>query len=95
MIVTILINYGGLVVSFQARHVVLLLCQYVNHLEVVRLPVYRPTQKECSDPKLYANNVRRLMAAEVRLLLICDFLQSSEHVNKPLVGMITLIIGAF
>jgi len=37
----------------------------VNHLEVVRLPVYRPTQKECSDPKLYANNVRRLMAAEV------------------------------
>lgn len=47
-----------------ARHVVFLLCQFVNHLEVVRLPVYRPTQKECSDPKLYANNVRRLMAAE-------------------------------
>lgn len=47
-----------------ARHVVLLMCQYVNHLEVVRLPVYRPTQKECSDPKLYADNVRRLMAAE-------------------------------
>ncbi|KAG6557024.1 hypothetical protein Mapa_001441 [Marchantia paleacea] len=46
------------------RHVLLLLCQFVNHLEVVRLPVYYPTAKECSDPKLYANNVRLLMSTE-------------------------------
>lgn len=67
---TVLIILGRVGVTFfQARHVILLLCQFVNHLEVVRLPVYRPTEKECSDPKLYANNVRRLMAAEVRQLL--------------------------
>ena len=54
------------VLFFQVRHVILLMCQYVNHLEVVRLPVYRPTEKECAEPKLYANNVRTLMAAEVR-----------------------------
>lgn len=53
---------------FQVRHVILLLCQFVNHLEVTHLPVYRPTEKECSDPKLYANNVRTVMAAEVRQL---------------------------
>jgi lysophosphatidylcholine acyltransferase/lyso-PAF acetyltransferase len=40
----------------------------VNHLEVVRLPVYQPTEKEYADPKLYANNVRTLMADEVRPL---------------------------
>lgn len=50
---------------FQARHVVFLLCQFVNHLEVIRLPVYYPTQEEKDDPKLYASNVRRLMATEV------------------------------
>jgi hypothetical protein len=45
----------------------------VNHLEVVRLPVYRPTEKECADPKLYANNVRTLMAAEVGQLVLDHF----------------------
>ncbi|CAA7039378.1 unnamed protein product [Microthlaspi erraticum] len=52
-----------------ARHIVFLLCQFVNHLEVVRLPVYYPTQEEKDDPKLYASNVRRLMATEGNLIL--------------------------
>jgi len=51
--------------NLQARHVFLLLCQFVNHMEVVRLPVYYPSQQEKEDPKLYANNVRKLIAMEV------------------------------
>ncbi|XP_039027101.1 lysophospholipid acyltransferase LPEAT1-like isoform X2 [Hibiscus syriacus] len=51
------------------RHVVFLLCQFVNHLEVTWLPVYHPSQQEKDNPQLYANNVRKLMAAEVGLIL--------------------------
>ncbi|KAL4311519.1 hypothetical protein GQ457_01G009830 [Hibiscus cannabinus] len=51
------------------RHVVFLLCQIVNHLEVTWLPVYHPSQQEKDNPKLYANNVRKLMAAEGGLIL--------------------------
>ncbi|XP_076895300.1 lysophospholipid acyltransferase LPEAT1-like [Bidens hawaiensis] len=46
------------------RHVILLLCQFVNYITVVRLPLYYPSQEEKEDPKLYAENVRRLMARE-------------------------------
>jgi len=51
--------------NIQARHVFLLLCQFVNYLEVIHLPVYYPSEQEKNDPKLYANNVRKLMAVEV------------------------------
>lgn len=53
--------------NFQVRHVFLLLCQFVNYLEVIHLPVYYPSEQEKNDPKLYANNVRKLMAVEVCL----------------------------
>lgn len=46
------------------RHVILILCQFVNYLEVVWLPIYVPSEKEKSDPRLYASNVRNLMALE-------------------------------
>uniref|UniRef100_A0ACD5TA39 Uncharacterized protein n=1 Tax=Avena sativa TaxID=4498 RepID=A0ACD5TA39_AVESA len=52
-----------------ARHVFLLLCQFANYLEVVHLPVYYPSEQEKDDPKLYANNVRKLMAKEGNLIL--------------------------
>ncbi|KAF3517159.1 hypothetical protein DY000_02064340 [Brassica cretica] len=52
-----------------ARHVLFLLCQFVNHLEVIRLPVYYPSQEEKDNPKLYAINVRKLMASEGNLIL--------------------------
>ncbi|KAJ1262500.1 hypothetical protein BS78_09G112800 [Paspalum vaginatum] len=52
-----------------ARHVFLLLCQFVNYLEVIHLPVYYPSEEEKEDPKLYANNVRKLMAVEGNLIL--------------------------
>ncbi|XP_072983325.1 lysophospholipid acyltransferase LPEAT1-like isoform X6 [Typha latifolia] len=51
------------------RHVLLLLCQFMNHIEVVRLPVYYPSEQEKEDAKLYANNVRKLMATEGGLVL--------------------------
>ncbi|XP_039061709.1 lysophospholipid acyltransferase LPEAT1-like [Hibiscus syriacus] len=51
------------------RHVVLLLCQFVNHMEVIHLPIYYPSQQEKDDPKQYANNVRRLMATEGNLII--------------------------
>ncbi|PSS31357.1 Lysophospholipid acyltransferase [Actinidia chinensis var. chinensis] len=51
------------------RHVIFLLCQFVNYLEVTWLPVYYPSQQEKDDPKLYADNVRRLMAREGNLIL--------------------------
>ncbi|CAK9178548.1 unnamed protein product [Ilex paraguariensis] len=51
------------------RHVIFLLCQFVNHIEVKRLPVYYPSQQEKDDPRLYADNVRRLMAREGNLTL--------------------------
>ncbi|KAL8141155.1 hypothetical protein V2J09_007176 [Rumex salicifolius] len=52
-----------------ARHVILLLCQFANYIEVTRLPVYYPSKEEKNDPKLYADNVRRLMAREGNLEL--------------------------
>ncbi|XP_052201419.1 lysophospholipid acyltransferase LPEAT1 isoform X2 [Diospyros lotus] len=51
------------------RHIIFLLCQFVHYLEVMRLPVYYPTQQEKDDPKLYADSVRRLMAREGKLIL--------------------------
>ncbi|KAM7257983.1 hypothetical protein ACFE04_013724 [Oxalis oulophora] len=51
------------------RHLILLLCQFVNHMEVTRLPIYYPSQEEKDDPKLYAANVRRLMATEGNLVM--------------------------
>ncbi|XP_042017496.1 lysophospholipid acyltransferase LPEAT1-like isoform X2 [Salvia splendens] len=52
-----------------ARHVILLLSQFVNYIEVKRLPVYHPSEQEMEDPKLYAANVRKLMAQEGNLIL--------------------------
>ncbi|KAG5381305.1 hypothetical protein IGI04_029147 [Brassica rapa subsp. trilocularis] len=57
------------VLALKARHVLFLLCQFVNHLEVIRLPVYYPSQEEKDNPKLYASNVRKLMASEGNMIL--------------------------
>ncbi|XP_078442090.1 phospholipid/glycerol acyltransferase family protein isoform X2 [Wolffia australiana] len=51
------------------RHVLFLLCQFVNHIEVSYFPVYYPTQQEVDDPKFYANNLRKMMATEGNLTL--------------------------
>ncbi|KAM0954453.1 putative plasmalogen synthase [Dioscorea sansibarensis] len=51
------------------RHIFFLLCQFANYMEVIYLPVYHPSEQEKEDPKLYANNVRKLMATEGNLKL--------------------------
>ncbi|XP_073275712.1 lysophospholipid acyltransferase LPEAT1-like isoform X3 [Primulina huaijiensis] len=51
------------------RHLILLLCQFVNYIEVTKLPVYHPSEQERKDPKLYAEHVRQLMALKGNLIL--------------------------
>lgn len=47
---------------------IFLFCQFVNYMEVTELPMYSPSEQEKDNPKLYANNVRRLMSTEVSKL---------------------------
>lgn len=63
---------------------ILLLCQFVNYLEVTRLPVYYPSQQEKDYPKLYADNVRKLMAHEVCYSLIVLHKSVFENLNFSL-----------
>lgn len=58
------VNFG-FTMYLQVRHIVFLLCQFINYMEVTRLPVYYPSPLEKEYPKLFAANVRSLMATEV------------------------------
>lgn len=49
-------------------HLVRLMCQWRNELEITILPPYVPTDEEKSTPKLYAENVRAQMAKAVDML---------------------------
>eukprot|EP00668_Euglena_longa_P002155 GGOE01002497.1.p1 GENE.GGOE01002497.1~~GGOE01002497.1.p1 ORF type:complete len:506 (-),score=154.09 GGOE01002497.1:236-1753(-) len=42
-----------------------LCCQFVNRVEVKFLPVHHPTEAECQDSTVYANNMQLLMAASL------------------------------
>ena len=44
-----------------ARHIFLMLTLPVHSVTCFELPVYRPSEAERKDPKLYAHNVRQLM----------------------------------
>jgi hypothetical protein len=44
----------------------LTLTQVHSSCEIEFLPVYTPSEEEKRDPKLYANNVRHLMAKYVK-----------------------------
>lgn len=43
------------------------LCQFNNKLEIEFLPVYHPSPEEINDPKLFANNVRKVMAESLQV----------------------------
>ena len=45
----------------------LTLAQPITRVEMELLPVYLPSPHEKEDPKLYASNVRKLMAAHYKL----------------------------
>merc|ERR1711894_750292 len=47
----------------------LTLCQFNSHFVVEYLPIYRPTQEERRDPKLFASNVRIKMAEHLSVSL--------------------------
>ncbi|KAK3425403.1 hypothetical protein EUGRSUZ_A00496 [Eucalyptus grandis] len=71
-----------------ARHVLFLLCQFINHIEVTHLPVYHPSEQEKNDAKLYANNVRKLMAKEGHLILSDIGLAEKRVYHAALNGLI-------
>lgn len=75
-----------------ARHVILLLCQFVNYMTVTRLPVYYPSQEEKDDPKLYAENVRRLMAREGNLIMTDIGLAEKRVYHAALNGRPTVLL---
>lgn len=47
-----------------------LLCEPRLYLRVTRLPLYRPSAAEKGDPRLFAENVRRLMARQLQVPLV-------------------------
>lgn len=65
-------------ILMQVRHLIYLLCQFVNYIEVMQLPVYHPLDQEKEDPKLYAENVRKLMAHEV----LYTYISSSDFFSS-------------
>ncbi|XP_075518868.1 lysophospholipid acyltransferase LPEAT1-like isoform X1 [Primulina tabacum] len=72
------------------RHLIFLLCQFVNYIEVMRLPVYQPAEQEKEDPKLYAENVRKLMAHEGNLILSDIGLAEKRAYHAALNGNISM-----
>lgn len=73
-----------------ALHVFYLFCQFINHMEAVWLPVYYPSQEEKDDPKLYASNVRQLMAREGNLTMSDIGLAEKRIYHTALNGNISL-----
>ncbi|XP_076448987.1 lysophosphatidylcholine acyltransferase 2-like isoform X2 [Babylonia areolata] len=68
----------------------LTLCQLHNHMEVEYLPVYHPSKEERTNPKLFANNVRRVMAECLELPVTdhtyddCRLMMRAGSLNLPL-----------
>ncbi|KAL8622111.1 hypothetical protein ACOMHN_056596 [Nucella lapillus] len=68
----------------------LTLCQFNNCMEVEFLPVYCPSDEEKKDPKLFANNVRLVMAECLALPVTdhtfddCRLMMRAGSLNLPL-----------
>ncbi|KAL3845220.1 hypothetical protein ACJIZ3_002623 [Penstemon smallii] len=71
------------------RHLILLLCQFVNYIEVTKLPIYYPSEQEKEHPKLYAENVRQLMAHEGNLILSDIGLAEKRVYHAALNGLLS------
>lgn len=56
--------------GFSLKLLWLTLVQPTSNCEIEFLPVYHPSEEEKTDPKLYANNVRKLMAKYLSIILI-------------------------
>ena len=66
------------------------LCQFSIKTRITYLPVYNPSKEEKDDPKLYANNVRTLMANALNLPCTdhtfedCRLMRKAESLNLPM-----------
>lgn len=61
------VNFNpGWGIVYTAWHFFRMCNQYVNHLEVEVLPIYRPSAEERQSPELYAANVRKIMGEALR-----------------------------
>ncbi|XP_014225661.1 lysophosphatidylcholine acyltransferase [Trichogramma pretiosum] len=67
----------------------LTLTQWNSMCEIEFLPVYKPSEAEKLDPKLYANNVRRLMAKTLGVPVSdytyddCKVISKAQHLHIP------------
>ncbi len=73
-------------VSSEPWHLLRLLCQWRNELEMTILPPYVPSEQEKADPKLYAANVRSLMARALNQPLL-------PHSNANFIALKKLKVG--
>ena len=45
------------------EHIFRTMIQFVNHVELIKLPVYAPSAQEQENPQLYASNVQTLLSS--------------------------------
>ncbi|XP_072024236.1 lysophosphatidylcholine acyltransferase 2-like isoform X3 [Amphiura filiformis] len=70
----------------------LTMCNFDNKLELEFLPVYKPSQAEIDDPKLFANNVRAVIANALNLPVTdhtyedCRLMEHARAKGLPLVA---------
>ncbi|XP_025076258.1 lysophosphatidylcholine acyltransferase 2-like isoform X3 [Pomacea canaliculata] len=66
------------------------LCQFQNHLEIEFLPVYKPNQQEIENPRLFAENVRAVMAECLQIPVTdhtyddCRLMRRAEALHLPM-----------
>jgi len=64
--------------------------QFVNHVEVAFLPVYRPTEVERADPLLYASHAQSMIAAVTRLPVsvatYSDYVRREKRARRSVYG---------
>ncbi|KAH9509533.1 Lysophosphatidylcholine acyltransferase 2 [Bulinus truncatus] len=67
----------------------LTLCQFYTRIEIEYLPVYSPSEEEKKDPKLFANNVREVMARCLQCPITdhtyddCRLMNEAEKMKLP------------
>ncbi|XP_059143736.1 lysophosphatidylcholine acyltransferase 2-like [Physella acuta] len=68
----------------------LTLCQFYTRIEIEFLPVYVPSEEEKKDPKLFANNVREVMARALMCPITdhtyddCRLMTAADKLKLPL-----------
>ena len=75
-------NVGWGSIESPAWHFLRVQAQFVNHLEVEILPVYRPSPAEAESPRLYADNVRHLMAARLGCHLCEEGIEAHMRIKR-------------